>query len=71
MPFRIFALNRWQLTSFCDFPWYNHHQLESPKAKCIVWLQIYFCFKNVRKEIPLKQFSEHIASKFIVARNEG
>ena len=63
MPFRFFALNCWQLTSFC-----NIHRLENPKAKGIVWLQIYFCSKNAQKKIPPKRFSKHTSSKFITAR---
>ena len=58
MLFRFFALNCWQLTSFC-----NIHRLENPKAKGIVWFQIYFCLKNARMEISPKRFS-----KFITAR---
>ena len=58
MQFRFFALNCWQLRSFCNIHW-----LESPKAKGIVWLQIYFSSKHARREIPPKRFS-----KFITAR---
>ena len=62
------------MTSLCNFPigWLDgHHRLENPKAKDIVWLQIYFGLKNVRRTIPLKRFSENDASKFITARNES
>ena len=63
MTFRLLEVSCWQLTSVC-----NIHRLEHPKAKGIVWVQVYFCLKNSFKEIPLKRFSKHAASKFITAR---
>ena len=30
-----------------------------------MWLQFYFCLKDVQREIPLKQFCEHVASMYI------
>ena len=71
MPFRFFALNRWQVTNFCNFPIEWPSLVRKPESERILWLKIYFCLKNVRREIPLKQFYEHVASKLTTARNKS
>ena len=68
MPFRLFALSRWQVTSFVIFQLYGYHRLENGESKRYR-VASNFCLKNVRREIPLKRFSEHVSSKFITARN--
>ena len=67
MPFRFLALNRWQLTSFCNIPWMAVNSKKARKQRYCVASNLYF-FKECPKGDPLKQFFEHSASNFITAR---
>ena len=47
MPFRFFALSRWQVTNLCNFPIGWPSSVRKPESRRIMWLKIYFCLKNV------------------------
>ena len=68
MPFRFIALNRWQMTSFCNFPiaWPSSVRKSESKTYRVPFNK--FLLKNFRKGDSSE--AVFIASKFITARNE-
>jgi len=64
MPFRLFALNRWRVISFCNFPigWPSSFRKPESKGYCVAPSLFLF------EECPKGDLSEAV---FITARNES
>jgi len=56
MPFRFFALNRWEVTNFVTFQLDGHHWLENQKAKGSCDLKSIFAWRMSEGRFPLSGF---------------